>query len=146
MALEVCFVIYTLYIQLYIVFYPGSEVPEPEEEHSCATCPQVFARAEALRKHQRTHMGPSTGSAMGSSTGSGTGSSPGSSCHICGQTFLDRITLARHQVEVTPASYSAFPPSFFLLCSLFYSIAIVFSFSTFHPSCSFLFLIVLCHL
>ncbi len=71
-------------------------MPEPEEEHSCATCRQVFARAEALRKHQRTHMGPSTGSAMGSSTGSSTGSS----CHICGQTFLDRITLARHQVEV----------------------------------------------
>ncbi len=79
-------------------------MPEPEEEHSCPTCRQVFARAEALRKHQRTHMGPSTGSAMGPSTvsamGSSTGSSTGSSCHICGQTFLDRITLARHQVEV----------------------------------------------
>ncbi len=123
------------------MFYPGSEVPEPEEEHSCATCRQVFARAEALRKHQRTHMGPSTGSAMGSSTGS----SPGSSCHICGQTFLDRITLARHQVEVTPASYSAFPPSCFQLRSLFYGIAIVF-FSTLLPSCSFLFLIILSHL
>ncbi len=67
-------------------------MPEPEEEHSCGTCRQVFAGAEALRKHQRTHMGPTTGSAMGSSSGS--------TCHICGQTFLDRITLARHQVEV----------------------------------------------
>jgi hypothetical protein len=25
----------------------------------------------------------------------------GSTCHICGQAFLDRISLARHQVEVT---------------------------------------------